>query len=146
MCEGRQHVNATMVGRYVTERVAAVKNPVVIVEDDHWICCAIRRLLTSDGLQAEEFATAEDFLQAGRAENAACLIVDISLPGMSGLELQRALAAAHKAVPIIFVSACADSAIRSSALQGGALAFLNKPFDDEALLSAIRAAIREKEL
>lgn len=139
-------MNAGIGNQYGRQHPAAANSRVMIVEDDPWICSAIRRLVKSDGLQLEAFSSAEDFLQAATLENATCLILDVRLPGMSGLELQSDLAAARNPVPVIFISASVDPETRSRALRAGAIAFLNKPFNDEVLLSAIHAAIHDKEI
>ena len=88
------------------------------------------------------FASAQDFLQSGRLQDTACLIVDVRMPRMSGLELQQQLATADCPIPIIFITAHGDDETRAWALRAGAVAFLDKPFSDEALLGAIRSALR----
>jgi FixJ family two-component response regulator len=139
-------MNTVLADRDGIRHLDGVSSRVMIVEDDRWVCSAIARLVKSDGLLVEAFTSAEDFLQADRVEDAACLILDVRLPGMSGLELQRALTAGHKPVPIIFVSACSDSEILLLALKAGAVAFLTKPFMDDVLLSTIHAAVHNQEI
>ena len=112
-----------------------------IVDDDESIREAIQSLLRSVGFRAKTFATAEQFLQSDQIENTACLILDVRMPGMSGLELQRRLMATQCRIPIVFVTAHGDEEARSRALQEGAVEFLLKPFSEEALLNAIQAAL-----
>ena len=112
-----------------------------IVDDDESIREAIQSLLRSVGFRAKTFASAEQFLQFDQIENTACLILDVRMPGMSGLELQRRLMATQCHIPIVFVTAHGDEEVRSRALQEGAVEFLLKPFSEEALLNAIQAAL-----
>lgn len=122
------------------EDVAMAEGVVVaVVEDDESVRQAIKRLINSLGLSVNDFASAEDFLQSGGYNEAACLILDVRLPGMSGLELQSHLAAYNCPVPIIFVSAHGDEQTRSQALEAGAVDFLQKPFREQALIGAITA-------
>lgn len=110
-----------------------------IVDDDESIRKATKRLLESVGLQVEDFASAEDFLSSGRPEDSVCLILDIRLPGMSGLELQHELGTAGVEVPIIFITAHGDSQTRAQALEAGAADFLQKPFTEKALFKSINS-------
>ena len=112
-----------------------------IVDDDESIREAIQSLLRSVGFRAKTFASAEQFLQSDQIENTACLILDVRMPGMSGLELQRRLMATQCRIPIVFVTAHGDEEARSRALREGAMEFLLKPFSEEALLNAIQAAL-----
>ena len=112
-----------------------------IVDDDESIREAIQSLLRSVGFRAKTFASAEQFLQSDQIETTACLILDVRMPGMSGLELQRRLMATQCRIPIVFVTAHGDEEARSRALQEGAVEFLLKPFSEEALLNAIQAAL-----
>jgi FixJ family two-component response regulator len=112
-----------------------------IVDDDESIREAIQSLLRSVGFRAETFASAEQFLQSDQIENTVCLILDVRMPGMSGLELQRRLIATQCRIPIVFVTAHGDEEARSRALQEGAVEFLLKPFSEEALLNTIQAAL-----
>jgi FixJ family two-component response regulator len=115
---------------------------VAIVDDEKAVCRAIGRLVISAGFESETFSSAEEFLRSCRERRPDCLILDLRLPGMSGLELQQQLATAQCRIPIVFVSAHDDPAFRRQALQSGALAFLGKPVNDETLLEAIRSAIK----
>ena len=112
-----------------------------IVDDDVSVRRSTRRLLRCCGLRAEAFASVEDFLQSGRVTETACLLLDVRMPGMDGLELQRRLGETHRLIPIIFLSARASEEEERRALQAGAANFLRKPVSKEALLRAIRAVI-----
>jgi FixJ family two-component response regulator len=115
---------------------------VSIVDDDESVREAIRSLIRSVGLSAETFASAEDFLNSDYQQGASCLILDVRMPGMSGLELQQQLISADCRIPIIFITAHAsDEEARARALQSGALDFLLKPFSEEALLNDVYAAL-----
>ena len=102
---------------------------------------AVQGLLKSVGWPAQAFASAEEFLESGQHRQTACLIADIRMPGMSGLELQSRLNAEHCRIPTIFITAHGDAKMRLQALRAGAVEFLAKPFDDEALLESVRAAL-----
>ena len=114
---------------------------VAIVDDDDLMRTALQGLLKSAGLLAQSFASAEEFLRSGHQHNTACLISDIRMPGMSGLELQAHLNADHCRIPTIFITAHGDAKMRMQAMRAGAVEFLAKPFDDEALLESVRAAL-----
>ncbi len=115
---------------------------IAVVDDDAAIREAVQSLLRSVGLRAEEFASAQDFLQSGHLQDTACLIVDVRMPRMSGLELQQQLTTAHCPIPIIFITAHGDEETRARALRGGAVDLLDKPFSDEVLLRAVQAALQ----
>ena len=114
---------------------------VAIVDDDASMRAAIEDLLGSVGIKAESFASAEEFLLSGLQNRIACLISDIRMPGMTGLELQARLIAEGSRVPIVFITAHGNARIRTQALKSGAIEFLGKPFDDEKLLGSVRAAL-----
>jgi FixJ family two-component response regulator len=114
---------------------------VAIVDDDESVRFALKGMMKSVGLPAEAFSSAEDFLNSGLLHQTACLIADIRMPGMSGLDLQNKLNAEHCRIPIIFITAHGDAKLRLQALRGGAVEFLAKPFDDEVLLENVRAAL-----
>src|ERR1700676_3862204 len=113
---------------------------VVVVDDDDSMRNALDGLLKAVGLPARAFASAEEFLKSGQQRQTSCLIADIRMPGMSGLELQAQLNAEQCRIPIIFITAHGDAKMRMQALRAGALEFLTKPFNDEALLESVRAA------
>ncbi len=112
-----------------------------IVDDDESVRMAIRSLLRSLGFKVEIFGSAEDLLGSARLDDIACLIVDVRLPGMSGLDLQRQLLAANREFSMIFISAHDDPVARRHVITAGALAFLRKPFSEEALTDAIRSGL-----
>jgi FixJ family two-component response regulator len=114
---------------------------VAIVDDDDLMRTALQGLLKSAGLLAQSYASAEEFLRSGHQHDTACLITDIRMPGMSGLELQAHLNADQCRIPTIFITAHGDAKMRMQAMRAGAVEFLAKPFDDEALLESVRAAL-----
>jgi FixJ family two-component response regulator len=114
---------------------------VAIVDDDDLIRSALQGMLKSVGLPSQAFASAEEFLASGQQRLTACLIADIRMPGMSGLELQAQLNADHYRIPTIFITAHGDAKMRLQAMRAGAVEFLAKPFNDEALLESVRAAM-----
>ena len=115
---------------------------IAVVDDDESVRRALGNLLSSVGYQVELCASAEEFLNAGHLHDTDCLILDVRMPGMSGLELQQRLAATTYLIPIIFITAHAsDEEARRRALEAGALDFLLKPFSEESLLNSVRTAI-----
>ena len=112
-----------------------------VVDDDISVRRSTRRLLRSSGFRAEAFASAEEFLDSKSAAETACLILDLRMPGMNGLELQRRLSQNGHRVPIVFLSAHASEEDERAALRAGAVRFLRKPTSKEALLGAIRDAL-----
>ena len=114
---------------------------IAIVDDDESVRDALTSLLHAVGWQAEAFASAEAFLQSGQVHTTACLLLDVRLPCLSGLELQRQLRSSQVRPPIIFLTAHGTEALRAQALQAGAVAFFTKPFSDTALLEAIHTAL-----
>jgi FixJ family two-component response regulator len=114
---------------------------VAIVDDDDSMRSALHGLLQSADLQAQAFASAEEFLNSGQQHQISCLIADIRMPGMSGLELQAQLNAERCRIPIIFITAHGDEKMRMQALRAGAVEFMAKPFNDETLLESVRAAL-----
>ena len=114
---------------------------VSIVDDDDLIRSALEGLLKAVGLPARAFASAEEFLESGQQHDTACLIADIRMSGMSGLELQAKLNADRFRIPTIFITAHGDERMRMQALRAGAVEFLAKPFDNKALLESVRAAL-----
>ena len=116
---------------------------VYIVDDDVSVRTAIQRLLGSVGLACEAFSSASELLARAESRFFGCIIADVRMPGPSGLELQRALAAAGNDIPIIFVTAHADVPLTVRAMKAGALEVLTKPFDDQALLDAVQQALEQ---
>src|SRR6202035_4754537 len=104
-------------------------NLVAIVDDDDFMRSALEGLLKAVGLPAQAFASAEEFLKSGQQRQAACLIADIRMPGMSGLQMQAQLNAEHCRIPIIFITAHGDEKMRMQALRAGAVEFMAKPFN-----------------
>ena len=114
---------------------------VVIVDDDSSVRKSTRRLIRSLGYRAEAFGSAEEFLESGQATNTACLILDVRMPRIDGLELQRRLAGSDTQIPIVFITAQASEDEEQRALRAGAVAFLRKPVGKEALLGVLRGVL-----
>ena len=115
---------------------------VAIVDDDESVQCALQDLIESEGLSALCFGSAEQFLDSQARSKVACLIADIRMPGMSGLELQAKLKAEQCRIPVIFITAHGDAEMRIHAMRQGAVEFLSKPFDDAVLLEIVHAALK----
>jgi FixJ family two-component response regulator len=115
---------------------------VAVVEDDESYRAAVQRLLKAAGVAVRSFASAEDFLKSGQQQETGCLIADIQMPGMSGLDLQAKLNAERCPIPIIFITAHGDEEMRLQAMRGGAVKFLAKPFDGAILLESVRVALQ----
>ena len=113
--------------------------PVAVVDDDASVRYALENLLSSAGFVSTLFESAEEFLASADLGNIFCLILDLRLPGMSGLDLQQRLQELGATIPVIFISGHGDEDARAMALQGGAVAFLHKPFTDRSLLEAIKS-------
>jgi FixJ family two-component response regulator len=116
-----------------------------IVDDDDSLRNSLNNLIRSVGFGAQGFSSAEAFLKSNQLHDTACLILDVRMPGMSGLELQRQLIAADCQIPIVFIKSHGDYYARSRALAAWAVEFLYKPFREEALLNAIHTALESKE-
>jgi len=124
-------------------RMAPTDRPLVaIVDDDELFRRSIERLGRSAGFNVATFASAEDFLDSADLDRVTCAILDMRLPGMNGLDLQQRLIARPTPMPIVFVSAHEEAAMRAMALRAGAIAFLKKPFDNSTLLDALNRSIR----
>ena len=118
------------------------KSPLVsIVDDDDLMRGALQGLLKEAGIAARSFASAEEFLSSGDLHQTMCLIADVRMPGLSGLDLQAKLNADDIRIPVIFITAHGDARLRMQAMRAGAVEFLAKPFDDEILLESVRAAL-----
>jgi FixJ family two-component response regulator len=137
-------MNSSTQSNTVQDKSGALEIPhVSIVDDDESVREAIKSLLRSVGLRVDVFASAEEFLKSDALKDAGCLIVDLRMPGMSGLELQARLGAAQYKIPLIFITAHAsDREARARALQAGAVDFLSKPFHEEVLLKHVYAALQ----
>jgi FixJ family two-component response regulator len=114
---------------------------IAIVDDDEPLREALGSVLKAAGYSIDSFPSAEDFLDSPRREEIACLILDVRLPGMSGIELQRRLSESGNPIPIIFVTGHGDASLRDVVMKSGAAGFLNKPVRSDALLREIRAAL-----
>jgi FixJ family two-component response regulator len=115
---------------------------IAVVDDDELVRLALQRLLKTAGFAVTSFGSAEDLLTSGQVAEIACLIADIRMPGMSGLDLQAKLKAENCALPIIFITAHGDEKMRLQAMRAGAVGFLAKPFDGGILLDRVRAALK----
>jgi FixJ family two-component response regulator len=114
---------------------------VAIVDDDRSVQTAIKDLMESAGLAARCYGSAEEFLESDPRNQTGCLVLDLLMPGMSGLELQARLKALGWPLPIIFITAHGDSTMKTQAMKAGAAEVLSKPFDDEVLLEKVRATL-----
>jgi FixJ family two-component response regulator len=119
---------------------------VFVVDDDIWVRESLQTLIQDEGWQPETFATAQDFLDHPRPSTPSCLVLDISLPGLNGLELQKRVALERTDMPIIFITGHGDIPMSVGAMKAGAIEFLTKPFNDEVLLTAIRQALERSRL
>jgi FixJ family two-component response regulator len=117
------------------------KPTVLVIDDDQDLRGSIGRLLLSLGIDSRLFASVADFLDAGPTDGPACLVLDVRLPGQSGLDFQRELAAANRQLPIIFITGHGDIPMSVQAMKGGAIEFLTKPFRDQELLDAIQIGL-----
>jgi FixJ family two-component response regulator len=116
---------------------------VFVVDDEPAICLSLKRLVKSVGLEAQTFASAQEFLRAKRPEGPGCLVLDVRLPGLSGLDLQQELLAAKVDLPIIFITGHGDIPMSVRAIKAGAVEFLTKPFRDQDLIDAIQHGIEK---
>ena len=114
---------------------------IFVIDDDESVCRALRDLLESAGFRVETFRSAKDFLDSGRSGSRGVLILDVRMPELSGIELQKQLAASGSKLPVIFITAHEDTLAEKTALEAGAVAFLQKPFDDQLLFDAIDIAL-----
>ena len=115
---------------------------VAVVEDDESVREATKHLLRLLGYATASFTSAEDFLKSGRVRDTACLITDVHLPGMSGVDLQSRLIAEGHHIPIIFITAFSDEAIRAHVLESGAIAYLSKPLQEQSLITYLDQALK----
>ena len=126
--------------------MATAKPIVFVVDDDVWVRESLETLIREEGWQAEAFSSAQQFLDRPRALTPNCLVLDISLPGLNGLELQKRVAVERTDMPIIFITGHGDIPMSVGAMKAGAVEFLTKPFNDEVLLTAIRQALERSRL
>ena len=125
------------------QRTATQETPVIsVVDDDGSLRRSLKNFLRSVGFRVETFASAEEFLTSAQRETTGCLVLDLRMTGMSGLDLLRHLAAAKVRVPAVVLTAHGDEEIRQRCLGAGAVAFLDKPFRGDALLDAVQTALR----
>ena len=125
-------------------RLSQHKPLIAVVDDDESVCRALRRLVHSLGMEAETFASGTEFIgfiEAAPSFHANCIVLDLHMQGLNGLDVQARLAASRRPFPIVFITAHDDEEARDSALAGGAIAFLRKPFSDEMLINALNQAI-----
>jgi FixJ family two-component response regulator len=116
-----------------------------VVDDDESVRESLQSLLRSVGFAVKVFASAEEFLNSNHSGDSDCLILDVRMPGMSGIELHRRLVASHREMPVIFITAHgSEEEVRSRALKDGAVGYLVKPFSEDALLNAVRTALSSK--
>jgi len=118
---------------------------VYVVDDDPSVRKALRRLMRSAGFEVLAFDSAEEFLEFSRCGAPGCVVVDVQMPGMNGLDLQDQLTHAGSKLPLVFITAYEDDHVRARALSAGAIEFLQKPFDDKALINAIHSALRQSQ-
>jgi FixJ family two-component response regulator len=116
------------------------------VDDDQSVREALENLISSVGFEVKLFASAEDFLDSETSLQTDCAILDVRLPGISGLELQQRLATYEQSIPVIIITAQGDGQIEDKVVAGGAIAFLRKPFKEDVLLAALESALKRKEL
>jgi len=126
--------------------MATAKPIVFVVDDDVWVRESLETLIRDEGWQPETFSSAQQFLDRPRALTPSCLVLDISLPGLNGLELQKRVAVERADMPIIFITGHGDIPMSVGAMKAGAVEFLTKPFNDEVLLTAIRQALERSRL
>ena len=125
--------------------MSMAKPRIAIVDDDESVCRAVKRLLRSFSMDAETFNSGQNFLdlvEAMPSFRPDCVILDVQMPGMNGLEVQHRLAMSGKTIPVIFITAHDELGVREKALADGAVAFLCKPFDDQLLIKTLREAVK----
>ena len=123
--------------------MAEAADTVIVIDDDPDVLSALGRLLRSVGLQGALYGTVSEFLKVGRPEGPACLVLDVRLPGQSGLDFQRELASTGARLPIIFITGHGDIPMSVRAIKGGAIEFLTKPFHEQDLLDAIQSGLEQ---
>ena len=130
--------------RSTTERTCVPAESLIsVIDDDESMRNAVVALVRSSGYQGRGFASAEEFLAYGAVQSFACIISDIQMPGMSGIELKQHLSASQYAVPVIMITARQDAGLEESAIASGAFCFLQKPFEADTLIDCLERALRE---
>ncbi len=124
------------------ERLLAAQSVICVIDDDESLRIALVGLVRSLGYDARGFGSAEEFLQAGPATSFSCIITDIQMPGMSGIDLKQHLAASHSKVPVIMITARPEPGLKARAFASGAACFLRKPFEADALIDCLERALR----
>jgi FixJ family two-component response regulator len=119
----------------------AREHGIAIVDDDQSVRDAVTNLFRSMGFPAVAFASAEEFLNSGALDTTSCIVLDVQMPGMGGLSLQRHLAAIGRPIPIVFVTGYPDACVREKAMSLGAVCFLTKPFNEDDLIDGLRSAL-----
>jgi FixJ family two-component response regulator len=138
--------SAGTLGHQAASSPMSTEKPIVfVVDDDVFVRESLGSLIQDEGWQPETFASAQDFLDRPRAFTPSCLVLDISLPGLNGLELQKRVAVERTDMPIIFITGHGDIPMSVGAMKAGAVEFLTKPFNDEVLLTAIRQALERSQ-
>jgi FixJ family two-component response regulator len=123
---------------------AAVNLMIYIIDDDSSVRESLSDLVQSLGFAAATFGSAEEYLQSGRINSTSCVVTDVRMPGMSGIDLQRRLIADRKDIPIIFITSFPDENSRARALKAGAIGYLRKPFDDHSLIECLDQALARR--
>jgi FixJ family two-component response regulator len=133
--------NSAPQGLHIEDQELRTGPTISIVDDDESMRCAVKSLVTSLGFDVCTFSSAEEFLQSPRLNDTDCLITDLQMPGLSGIELQKSLLAQDRHIPIIFMTAFPEERMRTRAMDAGALGFLSKPFETQTLITLIDKAI-----
>lgn len=126
-----------------SELLRVPDNLISVIDDDESVRRTTKLLIESFGYRAAVFESAETFLKSGKLHDTSCLVIDLQMPGMNGLRLQSYLAAEGHSIPIIFITSYGNKESRRQAMEAGAVAFLDKPFNDEKLLQNIRSALKQ---
>jgi FixJ family two-component response regulator len=132
-----------LAGPAVRSSTMGTRKLVIVVDDDPSILRAVQRVLQVHGFDTEVFNTVEGFLEGAHVGEATCLVLDIHLPRMSGIELRRQLTRSGQALPVIFITAVESEVTQKAALEAGCVAYLHKPFPSSLLIEAVEAAIRK---
>ena len=145
-CGDKMSLTGTLGREVGSSPMATAKHIVFVVDDDKWVRESLATLIHDEGWQPETFASAQEFLDRPRSFTPSCLVLDISLPGLNGLELQKRVAIERRDMPIIFITGHGDIPMSVGAMKAGAAEFLTKPFNDEVLLTAIRQALERSRI